>query len=172
MSFRSTGALSMLSSSAPASVNRASTYSSSGQARAIERVLQDAARDRRQPSDWVHVNNFIDPHKPIAHPPGRAGDIPRRHAALIEDLHRMIGSIRKRDTNETLRLRRGSSPSRRSLVSLARKARHRTISSSLRPVLAARRIGRPAITAQLSFKSYRGTTALIENVACSWSKRG
>ena len=96
----------MLSSSAPASVNRASTYSSSGQAgRAIERVLQDAARDRRQPSDWVHVNNFIDPHKPIAIelPPGRAGEFRDGMHALIDDLNTALPAVFESEDYQTRR---------------------------------------------------------------------
>lgn len=32
----------------------------------IERVLQEAAAERHKPSDWVYVNNFDDPRRPVA----------------------------------------------------------------------------------------------------------
>ena len=50
--------------------------------RAVEPVLQEAAGERRRPSDWVYVNNFVDPHKPVADRiAGRTSRrIPRWHA--------------------------------------------------------------------------------------------
>ena len=55
---------------------------------AVEAVLQEAGRKKARPADWVYVNNFAEPHKPIAIalPAGRA--LPFRDAmhALIDDL--------------------------------------------------------------------------------------
>jgi lon-related putative ATP-dependent protease len=55
---------------------------------AVKALLRERARQAPPPSDWVYLNNFVTPHRPIAQelPPGRA---PAFHDAirnLVEDL--------------------------------------------------------------------------------------
>ncbi|MSP29214.1 MAG: hypothetical protein EXR09_01840 [Acetobacteraceae bacterium] len=47
--------------------------------RAVHALLDDAARERPAPADWVYVNNFAIPHKPTALslPTGRAPALQR-----------------------------------------------------------------------------------------------
>ena len=51
-------------------------------------LLEDAASRRQKPSDWVYVNNFATPHRPvaIALPPGRAPALDKALDELIDDL--------------------------------------------------------------------------------------
>jgi predicted ATP-dependent protease len=57
--------------------------------------LDEAARDRAEPSDWVYVNNFDTPHRPIAIavPAGRAIALERAIHSLIEDLRVALPAI-------------------------------------------------------------------------------
>ncbi len=73
--------------------------------RMIERVLQDAARERRRPSDWVYVNNFTDPHKPVAVelPAGRAGEFRDGMHALIDDLKTALPAVFESEDYQTRR---------------------------------------------------------------------
>jgi lon-related putative ATP-dependent protease len=54
----------------------------------IRALLEDAARDRPKPLDWVYVNNFTTPHRPVAIslPPGRAPALQKAVHDLIDDL--------------------------------------------------------------------------------------
>lgn len=73
---------------------------------AVEAVLRDVARAKTRPADWVYVNNFAEPHRPvaIALPAGRA--IPFRDAmhALIDDLKTGVPALFE---NEDYQSRRG-----------------------------------------------------------------
>ena len=54
----------------------------------VRALLDDTATKRPRPSDWVYVNNFTTPHRPvaIALPPGRAPMLDRALDDLIDDL--------------------------------------------------------------------------------------
>jgi lon-related putative ATP-dependent protease len=54
----------------------------------VRALLQDAATKRPKPQDWVYVNNFATPHRPvaIALPPGRAPALERALDQLIDEL--------------------------------------------------------------------------------------
>jgi lon-related putative ATP-dependent protease len=54
----------------------------------VRALLEDAASSRPKPSDWVYVNNFATPHRPvaIALPPGRAPALGKALDGLIDDL--------------------------------------------------------------------------------------
>jgi lon-related putative ATP-dependent protease len=54
----------------------------------VQALLRSAAEQRPQPSDWVYVNNFAAPHRPvaIALPPARAPDLEKALNRLIDDL--------------------------------------------------------------------------------------
>jgi hypothetical protein len=54
----------------------------------VRSLLEDAASRREKPSDWVYVNNFAVPHRPvaIALPPGRAPALDKALDHLIDDL--------------------------------------------------------------------------------------
>jgi lon-related putative ATP-dependent protease len=55
---------------------------------AVRALLEDGAAQRPKPADWVYVNNFAVPHRPlaIALPPGRAPALETALDALIDDL--------------------------------------------------------------------------------------
>ena len=73
--------------------------------RAIEPVLQEAAGERRRPFDWVYVNNFVDPHKPVAIelPTGRAGEFRDGMRALIDDLKTAVPAVFESEDYQTRR---------------------------------------------------------------------
>jgi predicted ATP-dependent protease len=54
----------------------------------VTRYLRQAAADAPPPADWVYVNNFADPHKPLALtlPSGRAPALRQDMAELVEEL--------------------------------------------------------------------------------------
>jgi predicted ATP-dependent protease len=54
----------------------------------VRSLLEDAAGRREKPSDWIYVNNFATPHRPvaIALPPGRAPELDKALDRLIDDL--------------------------------------------------------------------------------------
>lgn len=62
---------------------------------AVRSVLDDVARTRPPPSDWVYVNNFAMPHRPvaIALPGGRAPAVQRVVHDLIEDLRAALPAM-------------------------------------------------------------------------------
>ncbi|GHD52523.1 ATP-dependent protease [Thalassobaculum fulvum] len=55
---------------------------------AVKALLEDRARSAPPPSDWVYLNNFAEPHKPIAMelPPGRGPGFRDAMRALVQDL--------------------------------------------------------------------------------------
>ncbi len=61
----------------------------------VRALLDDAARARPAPSDWVYVNNFDAPHRPIALslPGGRAPALAKAVHSLIEDLKVSLPAI-------------------------------------------------------------------------------
>ena len=73
--------------------------------RAVEQVLQEAAGERRSPSDWVYVNNFSDPRKPMAIelPAGRAGELRDAMRALIDDLKTTLPAVFESEDYQTRR---------------------------------------------------------------------
>ena len=54
----------------------------------VRALLEDAARKRPKPSDWVYVHNFATPYRPvaIALPSGRAPELDRTVSHLVDDL--------------------------------------------------------------------------------------
>ncbi len=75
--------------------------------KAVEQVLKDAAENRPAPSDWVYVNNFKEPHKPIAIdlPAGRAPQFRDAMRELIEALKTAIPAVFQ---SEEYQARRGA----------------------------------------------------------------
>lgn len=67
----------------------------SGRHSTVLRILQGVASGRPVPGDWVHVNNFADPDKPLAIglPPGEAPKLRDAVAALVEDLASRIPAV-------------------------------------------------------------------------------
>ncbi len=72
---------------------------------AVETVLKEAAGERRRPSDWVYVNNFHDPHKPVAIelPAGRAGELRDAMHELIDDLKTALPAVFDSEDYQTRR---------------------------------------------------------------------
>jgi predicted ATP-dependent protease len=54
----------------------------------VRALLEDATRRRAMPSDWIYVNNFVTPHRPVAIslPSGRAPALDKALDDLIDDL--------------------------------------------------------------------------------------
>lgn len=73
--------------------------------RAIEQVLQEAVDERRRPSDWVYVNNFSDPRRPVAIelPAGRAVEFRDGMRALIDDLKTAVPAVFESEDYQTRR---------------------------------------------------------------------
>ena len=71
----------------------------------IAPVLQEAAGERRRPSDWVYVKNFVDPHKPVAIelPAGRAGEFRDGMRTLIDDLKTAVPAVFESEDYQTRR---------------------------------------------------------------------
>ena len=69
--------------------------SGAGMRRSVRALLDDAARSRPPPPDWIYVNNFTTPHRPvaIALPPGRAPAFQKAIHDLIEDLKVSLPAI-------------------------------------------------------------------------------
>jgi predicted ATP-dependent protease len=63
--------------------------------RTVESVLKGAATEKSGLSDWVYVNNFADPRKPIAIklPPGRALQFRDAMQELIDDLKAALPAV-------------------------------------------------------------------------------
>ena len=82
----------------------------------------------RSPSDWVYVNNFTTPHRPvaIALPPGRAPALDKALDRLIDDLKVVAaGGVRERGLPEAPRRHRAGDPRRgneRAFTALREKA--------------------------------------------------
>lgn len=72
---------------------------------AVTSVLQDEARTRPSPSDWVYVNNFEDVEKPIAIelPAGRARKFAAAMRELIDDLKVALPAVFQSEDYQTRR---------------------------------------------------------------------
>jgi predicted ATP-dependent protease len=72
---------------------------------AIKRVLQEATAERHKPSDWVYVNNFDDPRKPVAVelPAGRASAFRDAMHELIDDLKTTLPAVFASEDYQTRR---------------------------------------------------------------------
>jgi lon-related putative ATP-dependent protease len=62
--------------------------SGTGRATSIQHFLQEQARDKATPCDWIYVHNFAVPHQPraISLPPGEGSKFQARMSRLINDL--------------------------------------------------------------------------------------
>ena len=79
----------------------------------VRALLEDAAAKRPKPSDWVYVNNFATPHRPvaIALPPGRAPALDKALDRLIDDLKVVAArGVRKRGLPEAPQRHRAGDP--------------------------------------------------------------
>ena len=69
--------------------------------KALARIAIDARRARVAParSDWVYVNNFAQPHRPLALelPPGRGGQLRDDMRRLVDDLQATIPAVFESD---------------------------------------------------------------------------
>ena len=65
----------------------------------VQQVLEQRARDERQPSDWCYINNFPQPHRPQALrlPPGKGAELRRHMAQLVDDLRTAIPALFESD---------------------------------------------------------------------------
>ena len=72
---------------------------------AVEEVLKQAAGTRPRPSDWVYVNNFSAPHKPVAIelPAGRAGEFHDVMHRLVDDLKTALPAVFASEDYQTRR---------------------------------------------------------------------
>jgi len=72
---------------------------------AVETVLKEAARERPKPSDWVYVNNFTQPHKPVAIelPAGRAVEFRDAMRELVDDLKTALPALFESEDYQTRR---------------------------------------------------------------------
>ncbi|WP_026757669.1 Lon protease family protein [Sediminimonas qiaohouensis] len=77
----------------------------SGRHTITQSILSDTAKDAPCPSDWVYVNNFEAPHKPIAIelPPGGANRLRAAMEALIDELANDIPALFESETYRTQR---------------------------------------------------------------------
>jgi hypothetical protein len=68
-------------------------------------LLREASGDRPSPSDWVYVNNFSEPHKPIAieFPPRRAPEFRNAMHELIDDLKTALPAVFESEDYQTRR---------------------------------------------------------------------
>ncbi len=73
--------------------------------RAVEAVLEEAARERQPPPDWVYVYNFNEPHKPVAIelPSGRASELRDAMHELIDDLKTALPAVFESEDYQTRR---------------------------------------------------------------------
>lgn len=71
----------------------------------VERMLQEIARTRPTPPDWVYVQNFADPDEPLAIrlPPGQGAKLRAAMARLVEDLADRIPAVLVSDEGQTRR---------------------------------------------------------------------
>jgi lon-related putative ATP-dependent protease len=70
---------------------------------ALKAVLAEEARARPSPSDWVYVNNFVDPERPsaIALPAGRARRFQEAMHKLIDDLNTALPAVFQSEDYQT-----------------------------------------------------------------------
>ena len=61
----------------------------------VRALLEEAARGRPKPPDWVYVNNFATPHRPMAIslPPSRAPALQKAMQGLIADLKAALPAV-------------------------------------------------------------------------------
>ncbi|MDH5490700.1 MAG: AAA family ATPase [Myxococcales bacterium] len=64
-----------------------------GRRTAVQRNLDERARDEPTPSDWCYVHNFVDPRRPraIRLPAGQARQLAETMSRLIEELREALG---------------------------------------------------------------------------------
>jgi predicted ATP-dependent protease len=79
--------------------------SEAGMQQAVESVLRQAAMDMPAPPDWVYVNNFNEPHKPVAIklPPGRAPEFREAMRELVDDLKAALPAVFESEDYQTRR---------------------------------------------------------------------
>src|SRR6476620_10288320 len=72
---------------------------------AVGGVLRQAAQEMPSPPDWVYVNNFSEPHKPIAIelPPGRALEFRGAMRELVDDLKTALPAVFESEDYQTRR---------------------------------------------------------------------
>ena len=72
---------------------------------AVKMLLAGEARAKPSPSDWVYVNNFTDPAKPIAIelPAGRAREFEDAMKKLIDDLQTSLSAVFQSEDYQTRR---------------------------------------------------------------------
>ena len=72
---------------------------------AVGSVLRQAAQEMPSPPDWVYVNNFSEPHKPIAIelPPGRALEFRGAMRELVDDLKTALPAVFESEDYQTRR---------------------------------------------------------------------
>lgn len=72
---------------------------------AVKALLADDTRGRPSPSDWVYVNNFANPDRPIAIelPSGRAGKFHEAMHKLIDDLGAALPAVFQSEDYQTRR---------------------------------------------------------------------
>jgi lon-related putative ATP-dependent protease len=71
----------------------------------VRSLLEVAAKEQRRPSDWVYVNNFKEPHRPVAIelPPGRAPEFRAAMAELVDDLKAALPAVFNSEEYQTRR---------------------------------------------------------------------
>lgn len=77
----------------------------SGRHTAVERVLRANAETRPVPSDWIYVNNFVAPHRPIAVelPTGMGSHLKTEMERVVDDLATEIPSLFESDEYQVQR---------------------------------------------------------------------
>ena len=67
----------------------------SGRRSLVERVIAERAAGAARPPDWVYVNNFAEPHRPVAIelPPGQGVRLRADMRALVEELQATIPAV-------------------------------------------------------------------------------
>ena len=72
---------------------------------AVEAVMKEVAREKTSPADWVYVNNFLEPHKPVAIqlPSGRALELRDGMRGLIDDLKTTLPAVFDSEDYQTRR---------------------------------------------------------------------
>jgi predicted ATP-dependent protease len=104
----------------------------SGRHSAARQILDIAATARPAPRDWVYVNNFDAPHRPVAMslPSGRAAELKHAMERLVDDLANDIPAIFESDDYQTRRRAIEESFSEaheEAMTALAERARERGV---------------------------------------------
>ncbi|WP_413720434.1 Lon protease family protein [Silicimonas sp. MF1-12-2] len=76
-----------------------------GRRTAVENILRKHASTRKPSEDWVYVNNFDDPHKPVVLglPPGAADKLRDEMARVVDDLANDIPALFESEEYQTQR---------------------------------------------------------------------